>query len=100
MYNQLLILVFFVTFTAIKIKNRMKLGINKEYKEHQFYGRMSHSVKGNPLFIGGDSPQNRNDQSKRYLGCIRNIEISDYKVDRITAQMIRGNVTLSVCPTI
>lgn len=83
----------------------MKLGINNNFNDNQVYGKIGHTKQGSPLFIGGDSPQNRNDPSRRYLGCIRNIEIIDnlsnkYILGKLTPQMVEGNVTLSVCPTI
>lgn len=105
MYKHYKLIFNFITFAATKKKNNLKLGLNNSFNENQTYGKISHTKQGSPLIIGGDSPQNRNDQSRRYLGCIRNIEIFDnlsnkYKLDTLTPQMVEGNVTLSVCPTV
>lgn len=55
-----------------------------------------------PLYLGGHP---KDTQSNKYLGCIRNVEItsSDKQIEtfkKFPADAVKGNVTLSVCPTI
>lgn len=58
------------------------------------------------LYIGGNPIYNNKRPSNSYLGCIKNVEIiqnssnerHDFK--KLPTQVVHGNVTLSVCPTI
>lgn len=105
------ILIIF-NFTAEKKKNIVKLGVDNMSEigsqesnkpPHPLLSPSSQTLT-KPLFIGGH-PQQRNVPSNRYMGCIRKVEIFDnlfvkHTFNTFSAQMVTGNVTLSVCPTI
>lgn len=62
-------------------------------------------MRAKPMYIGGTPQQHLSGQRNKYLGCIRNVEIVNYLSETKTftkfpTQMIHGNVSLSVCPTI
>lgn len=91
----------------MKRKNAVKLSIDKGPWGPDQFGQVgtSSTIGNKPLYIGGNPLQRRNGQQKRYLGCIRNVEIIDHLsekhvFEKFPIQMIQGNVTLSVCPTI
>lgn len=105
---QIFIVVFFNYFTAEKRKNIALLSVdnNSTFSIPDVYskpGSSSGSV-AKALYIGGNP---RNSSDKKYLGCIRNIEIivnqqqsEKHIFKKFPTQVVHGNVTLSVCPTI
>lgn len=87
----------------MKRKNIAQLGVDNLFSTPDQYGKggSSNISIGRSLFIGGH-PRS---QTSKYLGCIRNIEVVDHMSNRhiikkFPTQMVQGNVTLSVCPTI
>lgn len=91
---------------AVKSKNVAQIGVDNDFKPPDQFGKGgSVDSVGKQLYIGGHPLQKRNGNYNKYIGCIRNIEITDsanekHTFNKFPTQMVQGNVTLSVCPTI
>jgi len=90
----------------VKRKNVALLGVDNMFSTPDQYGvsGASNSNSTRPLFLGGH-PLKRSGQANKYLGCVRNVEIVNHQTEKQTfkkfpSQMVHGNVTLSVCPTV
>lgn len=91
----------------MKLKNVVQLGVDNIFATPDQYGKggTSNNMSSKSLYLGGN-PIYNNRQSNGYLGCIRNVEIVHNNVrekhvfKKFSTQLVHGNVTLSVCPTI
>lgn len=84
------------------------LGIDNNFSSYDQYGKpgISSDMPEEPLYIGGHPSQKQNNPSSKYLGCIRNVEItkkiSNVKLafKKFPTTKVQGNVLLNACPTI
>ncbi|XP_050541070.1 laminin subunit alpha [Daktulosphaira vitifoliae] len=94
------------TIEAVKSKNVAQIGVDNDFKPPDQFGKGgSVDSVGKQLYIGGHPLQKRNGNYNRYIGCIKNIEIIDssnekHNFNKFPTQMVQGNVTLNLCPTI
>uniref|UniRef100_A0A2H8TTK7 Laminin subunit alpha n=2 Tax=Melanaphis sacchari TaxID=742174 RepID=A0A2H8TTK7_9HEMI len=95
------------TIKAAKHKNIVRLGVDNMFTTPDQYGKVgtTNNTLTESLYLGGN-PIFNNRQVNGYLGCIQNVEIVNVNIhDKIIfkkfpTQIVHGNVTLSVCPTI
>jgi len=91
----------------VKLKNVVQLGVDNMFATPDQYGKggTSSNMSIKSLYLGGN-PIYNNRQSNGFLGCIRNVEIVHNNLHeknvfkKFPTQLVHGNVTLSVCPTI
>lgn len=91
----------------MKLKNVVQLGVDNMFATPDQYGKggSSSNIPSKSLYLGGN-PIYNNRLSNGYLGCIRNVEIVNNNLQdkiifkKFPTQLVHGNVTLSVCPTI